>query len=335
MPCRPDTHYTLPTQALRTPQSPRTSSGGHPCSHQPRNEEEYSEGTGPGRRRSAGRACAGLRVRRSAGADPGGHPESPVSSGVYGPGLQDATPPGKDRRGCASRRRAPILWRTSGGAPASQFPSSGAGSAASNPFLERHPATRTPGVAWAALTWRRARCRAPAGCGSPPASSAGSAHAPGAPCSPGDAGRKAGTLEAQAPSPHVPRHHRGDAGTRHPLQPLRLGQAGSGNGSFPAQVEAPPPARPAGASGDPAPAAAPGAPRLRQRPAPRRPGWGALKQPRPPPPSRPQGGSSLGNGLWPGTAGGMGKDTVSELRRNRRASWDLIWKLVTILPLTS
>lgn len=41
---------------------------------------------------------------------------------------------------------------------------------------------------------------------------------------------------------------------------------------------------PAGASGDPAPAAAPCTPRLRERPAPRRPGWGALKQPRPRPP---------------------------------------------------
>lgn len=63
----------------------------------------------------------------------------------------------------------------------------------------------------ATLTWRTGLCRAPAGCGSPPASSAGSARVPGAPYSLRDTGSKAGTLRVRAPSLHVPRHLRGDA----------------------------------------------------------------------------------------------------------------------------
>lgn len=88
---------------------------------------------------------------------------------------------------------------------------------------------------------------------------------------PGDAGHRAGTLGARAPSPHVPRHLRGDAATRHLLRPPRLGRGAAGVGRA-RMVQPPLLPRPGG--GAPAGPALPGNPRSRPlclAPRPRRP----------------------------------------------------------------
>lgn len=221
------------------------------------------------------------------------------------------------------RRAAAAAGRAAGAAPlvaAPRFP--GASSAASDSFLESHPAPRTPGDALAALTWRTGRCHAPAGCGSPPASSAGSARAPGAPCSPRGRGaqgwdpRGAGTVTARAaPSPRRRGH------SAPPTAPApRPGRRGGGESADgPATAPSPPrwrrPRRPGASREPPLPAAVPCAP-----PAP--PAWGFLKPPRPPPLSvrvdTHLRATDSGRGL-----GGLGKDRASELHGNRRASGEL------------
>ena len=182
--------------------------------------------------------------------------------------------PGEPRweRGVRARQDAPRPPREKpqGAAPPVTGPrASGASSAASDPLLERHPAPRTPGGARAALTWRTGRCHAPAGCGSPPASSAGSARAPGAPCSPRGRGaqgwdpRSAGTVTARAaPSP---RPLGASCGPR-----ASAGAPGGGVGLRMVQ----PPLLPRPGGGAPAGPALPGTPapsRCTLRPAPRRP----------------------------------------------------------------
>lgn len=130
---------------------------------------------------------------------------------------------------------------------------------------------------------------------------------------PGDAGRRAGTLGAQAPSPHVPRHLRGDAASRrlgHSAPPTvpapRPGRRGRGawrgvcgvgrgwssHRSFPAQVEAPQPAR--RFQVPPLPAAMPCAP-------PRAARLGLFKAAAAPAPLRPDRRASPGDRLWPRT----------------------------------
>lgn len=136
--------------------------------------------------------------------------------------------------------------------------------AISSPLRSGTPslAPRSP----AALTWRTGQCHVPEGCGSPLASSAGSALTLGAPCSlPGESqdavmgpSRRVHAVNAHAaPSPR----RRGGA----PLQAQCLSRAGPSNGVFagPAQRMCRA-SLAAGASGDPAWAAAP-APRSSQR----------------------------------------------------------------------
>ena len=186
---RPGAQYALPTQALGTTQSTCMGSGGHPCSHHPR--KDHSGGTQPGRGRSVGTRGRWPKCKEVRRSGPWPAPREPHRErGVLA--RKTGHRRGKSSRSCATRRPAPLLWRTSGGAPA---PRQRAGFPPLAPA--QPPRTHSwrgtplphPGGARAALTWRTGRCHAPAGCGSPPASSAGSARAPGAPCSPGDAGR--------------------------------------------------------------------------------------------------------------------------------------------------
>ena len=179
---------------------------GAPLRHHPRKEHS---GTEPGRGRSAGSRARWpecKEIRRGGQPPVPGEPPPPTAPTARG-SAGGAAPP------VAALAPLAHFWKRPGAAEAEgqsfllrrrcsrQEPVSGE--------APRHP---HPRGARGTLTWRTARCHAPAGCGSPPASSAGSARAPGAPCWPGDAGREAGTLGARAPSPHVPRHLRGDAG---------------------------------------------------------------------------------------------------------------------------
>lgn len=279
MPCRPGTQYSLPTQVLGTPGylSIRAVVGTPAViAHGKSTQEAHSRGGGVAR---------GLECREMGG----------------GSGPWPAPREPRWERGVRARQDAPRPPREKpqGAAPSvTAHRASGAGSAASDPFLERHPAPRTPGGARAALTWRTGRCHAPAGCGSPPASSAGSARAPGAPCSPRGHGaqgwdpRSAGTVTARAaPSPRRRGH------SAPPAAPApRPGPRGvewacgwSSHRCFPAQVEPPPPAR--RFQGPRLPAAVPCAP-------PRAARLGLFKASAAPAPLRPDRRASPGDRLW-------------------------------------
>lgn len=128
------------------------------------------------------------------------------------------------------------------------------------------------------------RCHAPAGCGSPPASSAGSARPGRSMLAPGTRGTGLGPSgrgqrsppHAAPPSPRRRGHSAPPTALASAGAPRGIGESADGPAtcSFPAQVEAPPPAR--RFRGTPLPAAVPCA-----LPAP--PAWGFLKLPRPPP----------------------------------------------------
>lgn len=115
--CRPGAQYTLPTQALGTPQSTRMGSSGHPCSHHPR--KDHSGGTQPGRGCSVGTGGRWPKYKEVRRSGPWPAPREPYRErGVLA--RKTGHRRGKSSRGRAARRPAPLLWRTSGGAPAPQ-----------------------------------------------------------------------------------------------------------------------------------------------------------------------------------------------------------------------
>lgn len=235
-------------------------------------------------------------------------PVSPAGSVVCGAGWQQAPTVEREAEGLChpSPRPAPLahIWQAPQRPGSGQFSLLQGRSCRVTPFPPRQPPPAPPG-ARVALTWQTGRCRAPAGCGSLPASSAGSARAPGAPCCPGDAERGAGTLRARVPSPHVPRHLLRDAVPSAPRTPPVPPPGGGRSRSFPGAGEKRRAAsrrwrHPSCASGDPAwpLRPAPRAPQPPEPPHPATPGLGALKPPRPPPPPGQQGARSLRQPLW-------------------------------------
>lgn len=312
-PRAPEPWHSLPARALGASPSGTT---------QGLNTQEQSQGGGAAR----GPAPAGQSVRRSAGEDPRPPPGSrrktrppPVEEG------------GKCRRGCATRRRA----RSSGAhleaprrlgsgptfpllAPA-QPPGTHSGRGTPPPAPpgrsgSPHLANSTVPCSSGLRLTARQLCRISSGSGRSMLAR-------------GRAGREAGTLGARAPSPHVPRHLRGDAGhSAPPTAPCPLPAPGGGA----------PPCPPGWRFRGPRSGrcalrpAAPTAP----RPAP--PGPGRFKATAAPAPLRPSRRSSLGNRLCQGRPGGRGNGWASEPHRNRRASLGLrffIPKLVRISPL--
>lgn len=177
------------------------------------------------------------------GADPGRRPESPAGSGVCALAKTRRGRRGKSRRGLRhpSPRPAPP-------GPARPPPThSWKGTPLPAPPGALGPPS--PGEQDGAMLQRAAAHRPPA---LPDQLGLRALHA-----RPGDAGRRAGTLGERAPSPHVPRHLRGDAATRRLLRPPRLGRGPGGWGGAadgPATAASPPrwrrPRRP-GASRDP------------------------------------------------------------------------------------
>lgn len=250
MPCGPGAQYSLPIAGLWDTSHLSIGSGGHPCSHHLR--KENSGGTRPGRaqrrawsigRRAAERTLTGAQ-RASLGAECA-RPDAP-------------RPPREEPQGCATGRRAPGF--------------SGASSAASDSFLESHPAPRTPGDALGRphLANRTVPCSSGAAAHRPPAlpGSARAWHA----CSPRGRGaqgwdpRGAGTVTARAAI---------SAETRltpaPPTGPRSLGRGAAGDGES-ADGPATAPSRPGGGApagpalpGNPAPAVVP-APRPRRPP---------------------------------------------------------------------
>lgn len=281
---------TLPAPALRAPPSPRTGSGAHPCSQHPRNK--HTRGTAAGRGRSGDRRLLARVYGAPPERTPAGPQRAPLGAGCAALARKTRSPPGEEK-GLRHPSLALLLWRTSGGAPEprqrASVPSSGAGPAAWNPVLPRHPATRTPGrsgrphlanrtvpcSSGLRLTTRQL-CRISSGSGRSMLARGRGAQ--------GRDPRGAGTVTARAaPSPR----RRGPLRT--PCGPRA--SAGRGPATAPSQpsVQAPPPCRPSWRfRGTPLrpPALRPAPPRA-PRPAP--PGWGALKHPRPPPPPVHQG----------------------------------------------
>lgn len=211
----------LPSPALGAPQYPDTCSGVHPCSHTQEAQGGVEAPRGDGG--PPAQMCGDPREETPPG------PVSPAGSRVCGAGWQQAPTVEREAEGLChpSPRPAPLAhtWQPPQSPGSGQFSLLRGRSCRVTPFPPRQPPPAPPG-ARAALTWRTGRCRAPAGCGSPPASSAGSARALGAPCCPGDAGRGAGTLGARAPSPQVPRHLLRDGPLRPPYAPRASARRG-------------------------------------------------------------------------------------------------------------